>query len=201
MGANEPVDTDGNGIPNVEWPEQPAKEIWDVANYEELWELNAKLLLADEIALQKSINQQYLSMMQDQHTLLMRTADSNAVLQHRAANNAATVDHQRNVNAETLGLLISSGEVDTTAQGIAGLKLSDAFQDVAQQAVKAAVAAVPGTSAASQGTTGVAQGAMQTGAGVAVADLATQVAKLAGIVQVLAIKVLGEEVTAEKPVG
>ena len=199
MGANgEPVDTDGNGIPDVEWPDEPAEELEDVAKYGELWELDAKLVLADEIALQKAVNQQYLSMMQDQHTLLMRTADSNAVLQHRAANNAATVDHQRNVNAETLGLLIGAGEVDTTAQGVAGLKLGEEFRSAAKQAIEAAVAAVPGTSAPSQGVTGVAQGAMQTGAGVAVADLVTQVAKLAGLVDIIAAKVLGEEVTKVK---
>jgi hypothetical protein len=196
MGAG--TDTDGDGIPNVEWPEEPAEEFENVAIYPEGWETNFKLLVDNAINLQGMANQQYMRFVEDQHTLLMRTADSNALIQNRAAQNAATVDHQHNVNAVTLDLLIKSGEVDTTAQGIAGLKLSDAFQDVAQQAVKAAVAAVPGTSAASQGTTGVAQGAMQTGAGVSVADLVTQVSKLAGLVDVIAAKVLGEEVTKVK---
>ena len=196
MGAG--TDTDGDGIPNVEWPEEPAEEFENVAIYPEGWETNFKLLVDNAINLQGMANQQYMRFVEDQHTLLMRTADSNALIQNRAAQNAATVDHQHNVNAVTLDLLIKSGEVDTTAQGIAGLKLSDAFQDVAQQAVKAAVAAVPGTSAPSQGTTGVAQGAMQTGAGVSVADLVTQVSKLAGLVDVIAAKVLGEEVTKVK---
>lgn len=196
MGAD--VDTDGDGIPNVEWPEEPAEEFEDVAQYGEAWETNVKRIVdewaavshnkATQVAnLQDLVNSQFLRFVEDQHTLLMRTADANALVQNRAANNAATLD-----------LLIASGEVDTTAQGIAGLKLSDAFQDVAQQAVKAAVAAVPGTSAPSQGTTGVAQGAMQTGAGVSVADLVTQVSKLAGMVDLIAVKVLGEEVTKVK---
>ena len=162
MGANgEPVDTDGDGIPEVEYPgigDEPVaapdymSEAW-AANIKAMydsWQSDSQQQARQRQSLQDKLNEQHLRFVEDQHTLLMRTADANALIQHRAANNAATLD-----------MLIASGEVDTTAQGVAGLKLSEEFRSVAKQAVEAAVAAVPGTSAASQGTTGVAQGSLQ----------------------------------------
>jgi len=159
MGAYDP---DGNGIPNVEYPdvvigEEPVaedymKEAWwaNIKAMYDSWQSDSQQQARQRQNLQDKLNEQHLRFIEDQHTLIMRTADSNAVVQNRAANNAATLD-----------LLIASGEVDTTAQGVAGLKLSESFQDVAQKAVEGAVAAVSQTSAAAQGTTGVAQGSLQ----------------------------------------
>lgn len=159
MGAYDP---DGNGIPNVEYPEvaigeEPVaedymKEAWwaNIKAMYDSWQSDSQQQARQRQNLQDKLNEQHLRFVEDQHTLIMRTADSNAVVQNRAANNAATLD-----------FLIASGEVDTTAQGVAGLKLSESFQDVAQKAVEGAVAAVSQTSAAAQGTTGVAQGSLQ----------------------------------------
>lgn len=129
-----------------------AENAW-IANIKAMydsWQSDSQQQARQRQSFQDQANSQYLRWVDDAHTLVMRTADSNAVLQHRAANNAATIDH-----------LINAGEVDTTAQGVAGLKLSEEFRSVAKQAVEAAVAAVPGTSSAAQGTTGVAQGSLQ----------------------------------------
>lgn len=162
MGSDGMYDPDGNGIPNVEYPEvvigeeqvmeDYMKEAWwaNIKAMYDSWQSDSQQQARQRQTLQDKLNEQHLRFVEDQHTLLMRTADSNALVQNRVANNAATLDH-----------LVSAGEIDTTAQGVAGLKLSEEFRSAAKQAIEAAVAAVPGTSAASQGTTGVAQGSLQ----------------------------------------
>lgn len=178
---------------------QTEERAWN-ANFKAMydsWQSDSQQQARQRQTLQDQINQQYLSMMQDQHTLVMRTADSNALIQHRVANNAATLDH-----------LVAAGEIDTTAQGVAGLKLSEEFRSVAKQAVEAAVAAVPGTSAASQGTTGVAQGLAQMQGPVELAQIlannnSVQIAILKALADVnsalgvLVIKVTGDAVKTE----
>ncbi len=114
-----------------------------------------------------------------------------------------TPGSQTRSSRPVLDFLIGAGEVDTTAQGVAGLKLSEEFRSVAKQAVEAAVAAVPGTSAAAQGTTGVAQGALQVQNPIALAQVLTnnisvQTALLATLAEVtkalaaITVKVTGE---------
>lgn len=209
MGAGV-VDQDGDGIPEMEWPEdellgeEPAGEepmaedisdkAWVVnlkAMYD-AWQSDSQQQARQRQTFQDQINSQYLRWVDDQHTLVMRTADAHAVLQHRAANNAATIDH-----------LIAAGEVDTTAQGVAGLKLSEEFRSVAKQAVEAAVAAVPGTSAAAQGTSGVAQGGLQMQTPIELAAvlqnnisvqtaLLTKLAEINAALAALTVKVTGE---------
>ena len=133
----------------------------------------------------------------DWHAFGLEQARTNAQIVNRLAQENATLGTRIANNHATFDSLIFAGEIDTTAQGVAAAKLTEEFRSVAKQAVEAAVAAVPGTSAASQGTTGVAQGAMQGGIGVADAAILAQIAKLAEAVNVLYVKVLGEEVVTE----
>jgi len=77
--------------------------------------------------------------------------------------------------------------------------LADRMRSVAFEAVQSAMAQAAQTSPAAQGTTGVAQGGTQLGGSVATTAIMAQIAKLAEAVNVLYIKVLGEEGTAEKP--
>jgi len=135
--------------------------------------------------LQDQINSQFLRWADDAHSVSNLVANNNAAIANRAANNALTWDN-----------LVLAGEVDTTAQG----KMAhDLARSVAAEAVQSALAQTAMTSPPSQGTTGVAQGAMQMGGGVATAAILAQIAKLAEAVNVLYVKVLGEEATAEKP--
>lgn len=206
MGAGE-VDADGDGIPEfpVEEPvgEEPmAEDISDkawIVNLKAMydaWQSDSQQQARQRQTFQDQVNSQYLRWVDDQHTLVMRTADSNAVVQHRAANNAATLDY-----------LIGAGEVDTTAQGAIGAKLGEEFRSVAKQVVEEASASVAATSAAAQGTTGVAQGALQMQTPVELAQvLATSVnvqtsllATLAEMTKALAaitVKVTGETAAA-----
>jgi hypothetical protein len=128
-------------------------------------------------SLQDKLNDQYLRMVEDQHQLTMRMAG-----------NHATFDN-----------LIFAGEIDTTAQGAMANNLTNQMRSVAFEAVQSALAQAAQTSPPAQGTTGVAQGGMQLGGGVATTAIMAQIAKLAEAVNVLYIKVLGEEVTAEQP--
>jgi hypothetical protein len=115
----------------------------------------------------------------------------------QAAMNLTEHSQRTAANAASWDNLVLAGEVDTTAQG----KMAhDLARSVAAEAVQAALAQTALTSPPSQGTTGVAQGAMQMGGGVATAAILAQIAKLAEAVNILYIKVLGEEATAEKPV-
>lgn len=198
MGAD--VDLDGDGIPEVEpvGEEPMAEDISDkawIVNLKAMydaWQSDSQQLARQRQSLQDKLNDQHLRFVEDQHTLVMRTADSNAVLQNRMAQNAATLDH-----------LVSAGEIDTTAQGAIGAKQAEEFRSVAKQAVEAAVAAVPGTSAAAQGTTGVAQGAIQTQTPIELAQVLTnnitvQTALLTTLAEVtkalaaITVKVTGE---------
>lgn len=159
----------------------------------EAWQSDSQQQARQRQNLQDQLNAQYLRFVEDQHTLVMRNADANSLVANRIANDQAS-----------LSTLILSGEVDTTAQGAMGAKLAEEFRSVAKQAVEAAVAAVPGTSAAAQGTTGVAQGALQAQVPAELAQiilnnnsvqtaLLTQLAKLSAVVDVLVVKVLGDE--------
>lgn len=134
--------------------------------------------------LQDQVNSQFLRWADDAHNVANLVANNAAVLANRANNNALTFD----------GLMFA-GEVDTTAQG---KMASDLARSVASEAVNQALAMTAQTSPPAQGTTGVAQGAMQMGGGIATAAILAQIAKLAEAVNVLYIKVLGEEATAEK---
>lgn len=129
-------------------------------------------------SLQDKLNDQYLRFVEDQHVLVMRMAG-----------NHTTYDN-----------LMAAGEIDTTAQGAMANNLANQMRSIAFEAVQTAMAQTAQTSAAAQGTTGVAQGAMQMGGGVATAAILAQIAKLAEAVNVLYVKVLGEEATEEKPV-
>jgi hypothetical protein len=115
------------------------------------------------------------------------------------ANNSAVLANRANNLATTWDNLVVGGEIDTTAQGAMANNLADRMRSVAFEAVQAAMAQTAQTSAAAQGTTGVAHGAMQTGTGIADVALMAQIAKLAEAVNVIYLKVLGEENTAEKP--
>jgi hypothetical protein len=135
--------------------------------------------------LQDQINSQFLRWADDAHGVANLVANNSAVLANRANNLATTWDN-----------LVIGGEVDTTAQG---KMAADLARSVANEAVQQALAMTAQTAPPAQGTTGVAQGAMQMGGGVATAAILAQIAKLAEAVNVLYIKVLGEEATAEKP--
>ena len=135
--------------------------------------------------LQDQINSQFLRWADDAHNVANLVANNSAALANRVSNLAATWDN-----------LVVAGEVDTTAQG---KMAADLARSVANEAVQQALAMTAQTAPPAQGTTGVAQGAMQMGGGVATAAILAQIAKLAEAVNVLYIKVLGEEATAEKP--
>ena len=70
---------------------------------------------------------------------------------------------------------------------------------MAAEAVQQAIAQTAQTSPAAQGTTGVAQGGMQLGGSVATTAILAQIAKLEKAVDLLLVKVLGEEATEEQP--
>lgn len=153
-----------------------------------------------QAAFQQLVNQQFLRFVEDQHTLVMRSADSNAQVMNRQAHNAVGVDHMVNIGA--LNQQASANAMSA--------KVAADLRDVATQTVEAAMAAVPGTSAASQGTTGVAQGGLQMQVPTELAQILTnnvtiQTALLKALADintalgVIVVKVTGEEVTAEKP--
>jgi predicted amidohydrolase YtcJ len=169
------------------------------------WQTNFLSAAKQQQGLQDKLNEQHLRFVEDQHTLVMRTADQGALVANRAANNAATLDYKTANDHGTLGNLIFGGEIDTTAQGAIGAKTAEEFRSVAKQAVEAAMAAVPGTSAASQGTTGVAQGALQTQTPVELAQVLTNnitvqtailkaLADINNSLGVILVKVTGEAV-------
>jgi len=182
----------------------------------EAWQADSQQQAKQRQSLQDQLNAQHLRFVEDQHTLLMRTADQNANLGHRVASNAASVDtliannaviqsQAAQNTAQLLQALILSGEIDTTAQGAIGAKTAEEFRSAAKQAIEAAIAAVPGTSAPSQGTTGVAQGALQTQAPIELAQVLsnnitiqtavlTELAQINKALAVLLVRVAGEEV-------
>jgi urease accessory protein UreF len=138
----------------------------------------------------------------DWEAFALETARNHAQIVNRLAQDAATVSTRIAANAATWDNLVFAGALTNPAElaeTAIGAKVAEQVRSAAKDAIDAAVAAVPGTSAASQGTTGVAQGAMQSGVSVADAAILAQIAKLAEAVNVMYIKVLGEEVTAEKP--
>ena len=156
----------------------------------EAWQADSQQQAKQRQSLQDQLNAQHLRFVDDQHTLLMRTADFNAASLHRNADALAVLQN-----------IALAGEVDTTAQGAMGAKLAEEFRSVAKQAVEATVAAA-------QGTNAVAQGALQTQTPIELAQvilnnntvqtaLLTQIAKLSAVVDVLVVKVLGEEVVTE----
>ena len=146
---------------------------------------SAQSTVVAHAGLQERINSQYLRWADDAHGVANLVANNSAVLANRANNLATTWDN-----------LVVAGEVDTTAQG---KMASDLARSVANEAVQQALAMTAQTAPPAQGTTGVAHGAMQMGGGVATAAILAQIAKLAAVVDVLVVKVLGEEATDEKP--
>lgn len=147
-------------------------------------------------------NQQARSAQKQTDALWAQFLDQNrqwqAIAQQAAIN---LTQHSQRVaaNGATWDNLVFAGEVDTTAQGAMANNLANQMRSVAFEAVQAAMAQTAQTSAAAQGTTGVAQGSMQMGGGVATAAILAQIAKLAEAVNVIYVKVLGEELTAETP--
>jgi hypothetical protein len=128
-------------------------------------------------SLQDKLNDQYLRFVEDQHVLVMRMAG----------------------NHTTFDNLMAAGEIDTTAQGAMATNLANQMRSITFEAVQQALAQTAQTSPAAQGTTGVAQGGMQLGGSVATTALLAQIAKLEKAVDLLLVKVLGEEATEEKP--
>jgi len=165
--------------------------------YDDAWETNIKRFVDEwgEVShnkavqngtFQDSVNQQYLRFVEDQHTLVMRTADSGALVANRAANNAATLD-----------ILIAAGEVDTTAQGAIGAKIAEEVKNATKAAMDAALAGLATTGA-------VSQGALETQVPVELAQVLTnnntiQTALLAELSQInKALSVILVKVTADE---
>ena len=149
--------------------------------------------------LQDQLNSQFLRWADDAHVIAQRLASDGANISQLQATNAAAASQRSTSNAQSWDNLVFAGEVDTTAQGAMANNLANQMRSVAFEAAQAAIVATTQTSAAAQGTTGVAQGAMQMGGGVATAAILAQIAKLAEAINVIYVKVLGEELTAEKP--
>lgn len=149
--------------------------------------------------LQDQLNSQFLRWADDAHVITQRLASDGANLSQLQANNAAIASQRSVADAQTWDNLVFAGEIDTTAQGAMANNLANQMRSVAFEAVQSAMSMTAQTAPPAQGTTGVAQGAMQMGGGVATAAILAQIAKLAEAVNVLYIKVLGEEATDEKP--
>ena len=149
---------------------------------------------AQQAALQDQLNQQHLRWSEDAHVIAQRLASDGVNLSQLQATNAATHSQRAAASAQSFDNLVLAGEIDTTAQGSMANTLANQMRSVTFEAVQAAMAQTALTSAPAQGTTGVAEGAMQMGGSVATAAILAQIAKLAEVVNVLAVKVLGEEV-------
>jgi hypothetical protein len=149
-----------------------------------------------QASLQDQLNAQHLRFVDDQHTLVMRSADLGAALANRVAQNHATLDN-----------LVWAGEVDTTAQGAMATNLSNQMRSVAFEAVQSAMAQAAVTSPPAQGTTGVANGALQTQVAPELAQIlvnanTVQTALLAELAQIeKALAVLLVRVTGDAAVG
>ena len=114
------------------------------------WKSDEQNQAATRQSLQNQLNTMLLGWMNQEHTLVMRTADTNAAQLSRMLGNAATLD-----------ALIFAGKM--TAQDVTAAKTVEEFRSAAKSAIEAAVAAVPGTGAPAQGTSGVAQGGIADG--------------------------------------
>jgi hypothetical protein len=171
---------------------------WDQATVQ-AFTTNIKRIVDEWAAMSQNKASQQAGLQDQVNSLFLKWAMDAQGVTHRVANDAATVSARIAANGVSFDNLVLAGEMDTTAQGAIGAKVASEVRSAAKEAMEAAVAAVPGTSAAAQGTTGVAQGAIQSGAAVADVAILAQIAKLAEAVNVLYVKVLGEEVTAEKP--
>ena len=160
----------------------------------EAWQSDSQQQAKQRQTFQDKTNDQYLRFVEDQHTLVMRTADLSAsgVQRHRD-------------NLDTLTTLVLSGEIDTTAQGAMGAKMAEEFRSISKQAIESAVGMTAQTSAAAQGTTGVAQAALQTQVAPELAQiilnantvqtaLLSELAKIEQALSVILVKVTGEAV-------
>jgi hypothetical protein len=156
------------------------------------WKSDEENQAATRQSLQNQLNTMLLGWMNQEHTLVMRTADTNAAQLSRMLGNAATLD-----------ALIFAGKM--TAQDVTAAKTVEEFRSAAKTAIEAAVAAVPGTAAPAQGSTGTAQAGLQTAGAAAESAMVTQLAvannaimaqitKLAEAVGVLTLKVAALEV-------
>jgi hypothetical protein len=163
----------------------------------EAWQSDSQQQAKQRQTFQDKTNDQYLRFVEDQHTLVMRTAD----------NGASGIQSHRDTLA-ALTTLILSGEIDTTAQGSMANNLANQMRSVAFEAVQSAMSTTAQTSPPAQGSTGVANSGLQTQVPIEMAQvlagsinvqtaLMTQLAKLTAAVDVLVIKVLGQEVIAE----
>jgi hypothetical protein len=147
--------------------------------------------------LQDKLNDQHLRFVEDQHTLVMRTADANALVSGRVANNHASWD-----NLVLAGALTNPAEL---AESAIGAKVAAEVRSAAKEAMEASTAAIGQTSAAAQGTTGVAQGALQTQVAPEIAQiilnnntiqtaLLAELAKIEQALSVILVKVAGEAI-------
>lgn len=145
--------------------------------------------------LQDKLNEQHLRFVEDQHTLVMRTADSNAVLLARMQGNASTVDH--------LGALDALTPPAETAQAAIGAKVAEEVSSTAKEAIRTALATSVTTSAPAQGSTGVAQAGLQTqlapelaqiilNANTVQTALLAELAKIEQALSVILVKVTGD---------
>jgi len=159
------------------------------------WQSNFLNSAKQQQGLQDKLNEQHIRFVEDQHTLLMRTADSNAVLLSRMAGNTATVDHLGDLDALT--------PPSETAQAAIGAKVAEEVSSTAKEAIRTAIATTTATSAAAQGSTGVAQAALQTQVAPELAQIilnanTVQTALLAELAKIeQALSVILVKVTAE----
>lgn len=169
---------------------------WDLTS-NEAFTTNIKRVVDDYADL---ANQQARAAQKQSEAVWTQFLDQNRQWQaiaQQAAINLTQHSQRAAASAQTWDSLIVAGEVDTTAQGAMANNLANQMRSIAFEAVQAAMAQTQQTSAPAQGTTGVAQGAMQTGTGIADVAILAQIAKLAEAVNVIYLKVLGEENTAE----
>ena len=118
------------------------------------WAALAQHKASAQATVQDQLNALFLQWAGDQHTLVMRTADTNAVLLSRMAGNAATVDHLGDLDALT--------PPAETTQAAIGAKVAEEVSSTAKDALKSALGSTALTSAAAEGSTGVAQAGLQT---------------------------------------
>jgi len=152
--------------------------------------------------LQDSLNAFTLQVMGDQHTLIQRTADFNAALlgrvadqsnqvANRVAQNAAGLDHM-------LATLVAAGEIDNTALGSLGANIAKEVASTAKEAINSSIAGMATTG-------GVAQGALAAQQPIELAQIleannTLQTAILKALVDVnnalgiILVRVTGEEV-------
>lgn len=214
MGAGKWEDTPGQPEEGTDGADIMAdtSQTWDQATVQAMttnlkrivdeWAAISQNKASQQAGLQDQVNGLFLKWAMDAQGVTNRVANDAATVSARIASNAASVDNMVLAAAITNPAELSEAAI--------GAKVAEEVSSTAKDAIKAAVAAVPGTSAASQGTAGVAQGALQTQAPIELAgilnnNITIQTAILKALADintslgVILVKVTGEEVTAEQP--